>query len=177
MQKAFSNFQIQSKSQRHRFWSENLMITETLLQQDGILHRSTDMLSTAICLGRILKNWPTKLQVTYRCCCWSHHLLLINFSIFKSSISATFLTIHITFSEWFRSLATNSRLFSSKILLEYSATGELWSCGTHAQSLAAVCPPKKLYTLEGKPPSAFVRSVVGEGLSTLPDFVQKCWRG
>ncbi len=36
---------------------------------------------------------------------------------------------------------------------------------------------KKLYTLEGKPPSAFVRPVVGEALSTLPDSVQKSWRG
>ncbi len=31
----------------------------------------------------------------------------------------------------------------------------------------------KRYTLEGKPLSAFVRLVVGEGLSTLTDFVQK----
>jgi hypothetical protein len=36
--------------------------------------------------------------------------------------------------------------------------------------------PKKLYTLEGKPPSAFVPRVVGEGLSTLTDFVQKSRR-
>jgi hypothetical protein len=36
--------------------------------------------------------------------------------------------------------------------------------------------PKKLYTLEGKPPSAFVCPVMEEGLSTLPDFVQKNWR-
>ncbi len=36
--------------------------------------------------------------------------------------------------------------------------------------------PKKLYTLEGKSPSAFVRPVVGKDLSTLPDFVQKSWR-
>jgi hypothetical protein len=32
--------------------------------------------------------------------------------------------------------------------------------------------PKKLYTLEGRPPSVFVRPVVGEGLSTVTDFVQ-----
>jgi hypothetical protein len=32
---------------------------------------------------------------------------------------------------------------------------------------------KKLYTLEGKLLSAFICLVVGEGLSTLPDFVQK----
>ncbi len=28
------------------------------------------------------------------------------------------------------------------------------------------------YTLEGRPPSTFVRPVVGEGLCTLIDFVQ-----
>ncbi len=37
--------------------------------------------------------------------------------------------------------------------------------------------PKKLYTLERKPPSAFVRPVVGEGLCTLTDFVQNSQRG
>ncbi len=36
--------------------------------------------------------------------------------------------------------------------------------------------PKKLYTLEWKPPSVFVRPVVGECLSTLPNFVQKSRR-
>ncbi len=38
---------------------------------------------------------------------------------------------------------------------------------------------KKLYTLEGRPPpppSAFVRLVLGEGLSTLADFVQNSRR-
>jgi hypothetical protein len=35
---------------------------------------------------------------------------------------------------------------------------------------------KKLYTLEWKPPSVIVRPVVGEGLSTLPNFVQKSRR-
>ncbi len=34
---------------------------------------------------------------------------------------------------------------------------------------------KKLYTLEGKPPSAFVHPGVGEGLSTPTAFVQECW--
>jgi hypothetical protein len=42
--------------------------------------------------------------------------------------------------------------------------------------IAAWKTPKKLYTLEWKPPSVFVRPVVGEGLSTLPDFVQKSQR-
>ncbi len=37
--------------------------------------------------------------------------------------------------------------------------------------------PKKLYTLERKPPSAFVRPVVGEGLCSLTDFVQNSQRG
>jgi hypothetical protein len=37
--------------------------------------------------------------------------------------------------------------------------------------------PTKLYTLEGRPPSAFVRPVVGEGTSTLTDIVQNSRQG
>ncbi len=36
---------------------------------------------------------------------------------------------------------------------------------------------KKLYALEGKPPSALVHPVVGEGLCTLTDGVQNSRRG
>jgi hypothetical protein len=34
-----------------------------------------------------------------------------------------------------------------------------------------------VYTLEGKPPSVFVRPVVGEGLRSLTAFVQNSQRG
>jgi hypothetical protein len=36
--------------------------------------------------------------------------------------------------------------------------------------------PKKLCTLEGRPPSAFVCPAVGVGLSTVADFVQNSWK-
>jgi hypothetical protein len=50
---------------------------------------------------------------------------------------------------------------------DYCCPGDIVYRGSHT---------KKLYTLEGKPPSVFVRPVVGEALSTLPDCVQKSRR-
>ncbi len=45
------------------------------------------------------------------------------------------------------------------------------------KNLGSVSAPKKLHTLDGKLPSAFVRPVVGEGSSTLTDSKQKTGTG
>jgi hypothetical protein len=64
-------------------------------------------------------------------------------------------------------------------VLILSTTGNQLFCPVYPMShlYSRIPTPKKLYTLEGKPPSVFVRRVLGEGLCTLTAFVQNSRRG